>query len=369
MFGLIDAQYYHIIYDLIVVFLSVIVFSQYRRKRAGLNTSSKESPSVYMVLLSAFMILFIGLRPVNGTYFVDMSSYNHRYLLFMGEPFSFDWGTDNIIFDNLFLLMASRNVAVDYFFLLIAALYFGCIAWACSLMFPQDKLATFLVYLGAFSTFSYGVNGIKAGAAAALFLVALALNMKEKKVWAVFFLLLSLGFHHSMILPVVAFIFCLFVRSPRAFIVFWIICFFIAAFHVVEIQYFFSNFVDEQGAGYLLGDEENVRHDILNGFRIDFILYSFAPILVGWIAVRRGIEMSRNYRFLFCLYTLTNAIWLLCMYAEFTNRIAYLSWFLLPIVLIYPFLIESRGKRQYQTFRWVAYVHLAFTLFMNYIYY
>ena len=369
MFGLIDARYYHNIYDLIVVFLSVIVFSQYRRKRFENIASSKESPAIYMVLLSAFMILFIGLRPVSGAYFIDMASYNHIYLLQMGEPFSFEWDTDNIIFDNLFSFMASQNIAVDFFFLLIAVIYFGCIAWACSSLFEQDKLAALLVYLAAFSTFSYGVNGIKAGAAASLFLVALKYDMKKGWLGALVFLLLSQGFHHSMILPISAFILCKFIRSPRVFIVFWIICFFIAALHITEIQHFFANFVDEQGAGYLLGEEENVRHDILNGFRIDFILYSFAPILVGWIAVRRGIEMSRNYRFLFCLYTLTNAIWLLCMYAEFTNRIAYLSWFLLPIVLIYPFLNESWGKRQYQTFRWVAYAHLAFTLFMNYIYY
>jgi hypothetical protein len=60
---------------------------------------------------------------------------------------------------------------------------------------------------------------------------------------------------------------------------------------------------------------------------------------------------------------------MLCMYAEFTNRIAYLSWLMLPIVLIYPLLNEDWGSGQYKTFQWVALGHLAFTLFLNYIYY
>jgi len=36
-------------------------------------------------------------------------------------------------------------------------------------------------------------------------------------------------------------------------------------------------------------------------------------------------------------YLLSNAIWLLVIHAEFSNRFAYLSWFMMPWVLLYPF--------------------------------
>ena len=53
-----------------------------------------------------------------------------------------------------------------------------------------------------------------------------------------------------------------------------------------------------------------------------------------------------------------------------TNRIAYLSWFLYPIVLIYPFLQEEwEDDNQYRIFSVVMLAHLGFTLFMNIIYY
>ena len=69
------------------------------------------------------------------------------------------------------------------------------------------------------------------------------------------------------------------------------------------------------------------------------------------------------------MYLMTNAIWMLCMYAEFTNRIAYLSWFQYPVVLIYPFLKEQWGVNQYPLVKKIAYGHLVFTLFMELVFY
>ena len=93
------------------------------------------------------------------------------------------------------------------------------------------------------------------------------------------------------------------------------------------------------------------------------------PIIVGWIGVySRNIE-SKNYSFLLNLYTLVNAVWLLCVHVYFSNRIAYLSWLMYPIVLIYPFLRENWGDNRYVIFKYVAYGHLLFTLFMNFVYY
>ena len=75
------------------------------------------------------------------------------------------------------------------------------------------------------------------------------------------------------------------------------------------------------------------------------------------------------YRDLIHLYICINGIWMLCMYAEFTNRIAYLSWFLYPIVIIYPFIHENLGHNKYKVFGKTILYHLAFTLFMSLIYY
>ena len=367
MFSL-GPQYYLHLYTLLVIILSVFLFVPYAHYPQSRLDDDKKASSKLVFLLAVLLIAFIGLRPVSGKYFVDMANYYAHYLVYQGDPFHFNWKTENILFDNLFCFLASKNVPVEYFFVSMAAIYFGCMAWACGGLFPQDKLTAFVVYLGAFSTYSYSTNGIKAGAAASLFLVALALYEHRRWLWMVVFLLLSWGFHHSMALPVAAFCVCLFVKNPRWYFLLWALCFIIAALHITYFQELFANIIDEKGSMYLSGDDGYVRRDILGGFRIDFILYSAVPIIVGWIAVYKRFIRSERFIFLLNLYILTNSIWLLCMYADFTNRIAYLSWLLFPIVLIYPFLKERWGSSQFKTFCWVALGHLGFTLFMNYIY-
>ena len=364
----IGPQYYSHIYIWFVAILSLIVFAPYATYPQSRLYESGRRPSMGVFLLALFFFIFIGTRPVS-VYFVDMQGYSHSYNAALGEQFVFNWATDNLIFDNLFSLFASRHIPQVFFFFSIAFIYFSGMAWACSSMFPRDKIAAFLVCLGAFSSYSYATNGIKAGAAASIFLVAIAMYVNRKFLWAVVFSLISLGFHHSMIVPIVAIVVCHFVKNPKWYFAFWGIAFLVAAFHITFFQQLFAGFADEQGSGYLTGTGEHVRRDILGGFRIDFIIYSAAPIVVGWFGIYKKRIISRAYSFVLNLYLMTNSIWLLCMYAEFTNRIAYLSWFMLPIVLIYPLLNEEWGNKQYQTFRWVALGHLGFTLFMRYIFY
>lgn len=367
MFG-IEARYYLPIYLWLVTLLSLFVFSQYSSFSQSRLQRGKQQNQFGVFLLTLFLVLFIGFRPLSGKYFVDMAGFSDVYYGLADPNYQITWNTDNKIFDNLFFTLAGAGVDVYVLFVLLAIIYFGCMAWACSSLFPKDKMAAFLVCLGAFSTFSYGTNGMKAGAAASFFLVALALHEKRKWLWMLLFILLSWGFHHSMVLPVTAFTVCLLVKNPKWFFLLWGGCFLIALFHISFFQHLFAGFTDEQGAGYLLSSE-NVRHDMLGGFRIDFVLYSASPIIIGWIAVFKKKIASRNYLFLLNLYLLVNAVWILCMYASYTNRIAYLSWQLLPIVLVYPLLKEEWGRGQYKTFQWVAFGHLAFTLFMTYIYY
>lgn len=369
MFG-IGPQYYLPIYMWLVSILSVFVFSQYGSYSQSRLGKSTNGLSIGVLLFALFLVVFIGFRPISGYYFVDMGSYRTNYYTFADPNYKITWNTTNKIYDNMFFLLAGSGADIYVFFVLMAAIYFICMAWACSSLFPNDKMAAFLVYLGAFSTFGYGTNGIKAGAAASLFLVALAMFEKRKWIGTVLFLLLSWGFHHSMVLLEMGFVICYFVKNTKYYFALWVVCFLMAALHITYFQHLFSGYADEQGAWYLASTAEStLRHDILGGFRIDFIMYSVVPIVFGWWAIyQKKMVLSSTYTFFLNLYIFANAIWMLCMYAEVTNRISYLSWQLLPIVLIYPFLKENWGSNQYRVFQWVAFGHLAFTLWLFYIY-
>ena len=362
---MIPAPFYKIIY-LVVVSLFTFYYILRYQSLNGLKSYRVSHKDTYNYIFVILIILFIGFRPVH-ILFADMVNYADWYTrLYEGIPFKFDWATDNLIFDNLFIWWGSMRLGYRSFFLLIASIYFGAAYLGIRKLFPNDRLPAYLVFLAAFSTFSYATNGIKAGAAASLFI--LALGYRENLKLCIPLILLSWGFHHSMIMVVAAFVVTLFVKNPKVYFACWVFCFLMAAAHVSFFAEFFSGFTTEHGAEYLLSDASD--DGTKGGFRIDFILYSAVPVVVGWYAVfKKKMQLSNLYKNLLNLYLCLNGIWMLCMYAAFTNRIAYLSWFLYPIVLVYPFLQEDWGKGRYRTFSMVMLGHLAFTLFMSIVYY
>lgn len=357
-------EYYLPIYLTVISLMTFYKCAYYSRANAVVLDNRGAVNNSFSFLLALCVALFIGLRPQAGC-FVDSNNYIESYNAMEGNEFVFNPEATNFIFDNLFAWMASHATGWSAFFLVIALIYFFGMWITCRKMFPRDAFVAFLTCLAAFSTFSYGTNGIKAGAAASLFLIAVAYH--KNLIVAALFLFLSLGFHHSMVLPIVAFVLAYFYKNIKVYFIGWVMCFLLAMFHVTYFQALFAGISDEQGAGYLMSSGQDWGGQ--EGFRFDFVLYSAMPVLVGyWTTFRKKI-VSRSYNFLLSIYLATNGVWMLCMYVNFTNRIAYLSWFLYPVVLIYPFLNENLGWNRYKTLAKVVCLHLLFTLFMNIVYY
>ena len=139
--------------------------------------------------------LFLGLRPVARN-FGDTLGYSELYNVIYGQIFTFDPSAENLLFDNLLFFCASIRLSEHSFYLLMSIIYFSCIGIACRKIFADNSHIGFMVYLLGFSTYSYAINGFKAGAAAAIFLVALA--YKDKLWLTIPLALISNGFHHSM---------------------------------------------------------------------------------------------------------------------------------------------------------------------------
>ena len=353
------AIYYQDIYLVIVLLLTIFQCSQYNQSILSNSNRARTSNVLFAVIVALFMTLFIGFRPCHIVFF-DMMVYDQQYAELLNKQFFFDWDTNNKFFDNWMPYMASIGVPSQTMFLIYSLIYFGGILLACRRLFPNDTLLALLFYLGAFSTFSYGVNGIRAGMAASLFLIALSYT---NKLWlSVPLAIFTFGMHHSMSLVIVPFIFILFIKNPRYYFIVWVVSFLIAALHITYFQHLFASFTDEHGASYLLSNEHS-------GFRIDFIIYSVLPILIGFIFICKKNFQSETYNTLLSLYTLVNSMWLLCMYSSFTNRISYLSWFMYPIVLLYPFVNFKWSNKQSQYLKFVVYGHIGFTIFMHFVYY
>ena len=364
---MISASVYSSIYLLIVTILSLFVYSQYSHRNTAIVSinNPKRENNAGLFLLVVFLTLFIGFRPQSYV-FVDMMNYIQNYHAFLENvPFNWDANTENFLFDNYFAFVGSQNLGTTFFFVTIAAIYFGCAYWGIRRLFPRDTAIAYLTFLGAFSTFSYATNGIKAGAAASLFILALSYYRNWKI--CIPLLIITLGFHHSMSMPIAAFVLSVLWKNPKHFFWAWLFSLCCAVAHVSFFQELFAGMTDESGAGYLTSSGSDWGGK--NGFRLDFVLYSSMPVLVGYYAIFKHKIKSRMYDLLLKVYLTTKATWMLCMYASFTNRIAYISWSLYPIVLIYPLLNEEWGNKKYRIVSKIFIAHLAFTLFMVIVYY
>ena len=348
------AYLYYPIY-LFVVFLATFFYTNSYQVNNGMLTNSGKQGRGLLVLL--FLIIFIGTRPVNYI-FTDMLQTKALFDYYEGSHFSFDLETENIIYDNLVAYFACTRLGYQWFSICMAIIYFVCPYIACRKLFGNNTIIGYLIWLAAFSTFAYATNGVKAGTGSSIFLLALA--YKDKLIFCIPLMLLSIGFHHSMKVVVAGCVLAYFYRKTSHYYGGWVVCFLLAAAGVSYFMQIFTSYTDDQGQRYLSNEVGNN----VTGFRPDFILYSFVPIALSyWIIVKQGFR-DKYYEFLVRTYIAMNGVWLLCTYADYIDRIAYLSWFMYSFLLSYPLLRMNLGEFKVRYWKRIVYYHLLFTIFM-----
>lgn len=229
---------------------------------------------------------------------------------------------------------------------------------------PYDTIFVFL--LACFSSFgflSYGINTIRAGFSMALLLIAF--SVPKNKLLFVLLAVFAVLSHKSMALPLGAFILTKYYNHPKVYLRIWLVTLVISfinlGFLAAFIQSNLGSF-DERSAGYF-GADDNLVYN--SGFRIDFIIYSAIPIILGFYYIVKLKINDVFYNRLFNTYIFVNAFWLLVIRMDFTDRMAYLSWFLMPFILLYPLL---KYKLNINTKKFVIIILLgilSFTMFMN----
>lgn len=363
-----DPSLYYPVYIYSLLFLTIgyaVSISKYGTSLIQRNTNQP------LVLIYIFLfVLVVGLRPISGTYFGDTSNYAGLYNLFVNgivsyNPESREW------FFNWLMYQCSQVIDVHGFFLLVEILYVLPVLWACRKLIPNHALLMFLVCMGAFSFFSYGTNGIRNGMACSLIIATLACvhgNLIQKIIGGVL-AFLAYNIHHTTALPIVCILVTFFVKDTRLILGWWIASIFLSLVAGGPIEAFFTGLgFDDRMEGYSSANADATLFSS-TGFRWDFLLYSAMPILLGYYVVIKRKIWNKNYLLLLHTYILCNSFWVMMIRASYSNRFAYLSWFLYALVLIYPCLKLPIWKDQGKKTALIILGHLGFTLFMYLIYY
>lgn len=337
--------YYNIILILVIFKCFRIIIPKSNNKALSIDIIRPNHINKTLALV-IFLILFIGLRPINDV-FTDMNTYQDMFSNIKDTSLGFETNLFHDIGFHFFTLFCTKYLNLGIFFFVLSFIYFFSYYSACTRLFKGNVYIAFLVCLGTLSFYAYATNTIRSGVAAALFLLGLS-HISENKKLAITLIILSISFHKSFLLPAICLIAVSYYNNTKLFTIIWIFCIIFSA----SLGNYWSKTVSNIG---LLVDD---RMDYLTinpdttlfskiGFRLDFVIYSAIPVIIGYYIIVIKKISNLEYRQFVNLYLLVNSFWIMIIQANFSDRFAYLSWFLYPIIIIYPWLnfTELKNKK------------------------
>lgn len=358
---------------LLVVFM-LICFKMISPKRL----IAKEDPAtsvIYTWVVGIFFIIFFGTRPTEGLYMADTANYVGGYeAIRFGRRFiEYNWeNRSEILWTILLSKMAVADFSVWAWMTVVATIYIAANIFGIRRMFPNHTYVVFLSYVSFFLFYSGGINGIRNADAYSLVFWGIALyntDVKFKYVWITILCILGYYIHTSVIILISAFVLSVFVvKKTKTALIIWFFAIFMSLVAGNYLAGFAAGmFDDRRAAGYLqTGMILSEKTEEVIRYRWDFLLFSAVPIFIGYyVTVKRKIK-DKFYQILLNTYILANAVWIVFMYAAFTNRFAMLSWCIYPYVLCYPFLKLNMWplKKQNGYFKFLYWVMFLFTIYM-----
>ncbi|WP_298119878.1 EpsG family protein [Flavobacterium sp.] len=364
MLSFIPNEYYSsVFYHIILVVVLFVFFGTYKTELT--NSSSLKAKNGFGIVLMLFIILYMGFRPIS-IYFGDMVIYNRELQMYIdGAPFNSE---SDILFEAMKYFYA-KYLNAQLFFFTCSFFYLYLLYLGTKKIFKDYWFYAFLMFIIAFTFWAYGVNGIRNGLATSLFVYGIS---KEKKVNTILILFCSYFIHSSMMIPIIAYLMTFLYSNTKVYIISWILLIPLS----LAIGGFFESFFLGLGFGAdkldsYLGEfnQANEGVEISVGFRWDFLLYSASGIFAGWYYIFKKKFEDILYQKIFHIYLISNGLWILIIRANYSNRFAYLSWFILGLVLIYPLLKSELVKNQHVLIGKILIVYVGFTYLMNVILY
>lgn len=326
----------NIIY-LVLPFFYLLFLSTTKRAREGI---------VCFYLYGGLVILLVYMFTLIFVEGVDKPLYLESFLdaenIYGDYSREFLWGKIQILLS--YVLMGN-----EYGYWLFYT-FFYCIAYymVAKKYFPYKYAGYFvLCVIGCMGFVSYGSNTIRAGFGIAMLLLAFC---AENKLLRLCFAIIAIGCQMSMLLPVICYLTSNYLLKKYQWCeIIWILFLIITSVtSVVSDLMTMFGFLDARIEEMSVSDGTSDVYNV--GFRFDFLLYSVIPILIARYNINKMRKDSPTYLIVYRTYLLINAVWLLLIRIPFTDRVAYLSWFMIPFLLLYPVLKDNLNVQHPQRY-------------------
>lgn len=342
---------------MVVVFITL--FHAYRNSLFDQSTLSFSSAMGYVLLLG--IILYVGTRPVSGV-FVDMETYGQIYKTIQngGDVLV---KTDFVF--NYFMIACTKVMSDRSFFFLCALIYIFPMYFFAKKYGGSYWYFVFIIFIGSYMFWPFATNGIRNGLGTSIFI--LALYFYKRKMLMYVLMVLSFSIHNSLVIPFAAFLVSGLYKNPKVYLYIWLAAIPLSLLGGGFWESFFGRLGfgdDTRAADYLTKGNVNNDQFAYTGFRWDFLFYSSFAVFAGWYFIFKKNITDKFYIHLWGIYMIANAFWILIIRANFSNRFAYLSWFLMAPVIAYPLLRYKIFPNQYRVVGVVISGYYLFTYFM-----
>ncbi|RAR51135.1 EpsG family protein [Flavobacterium lacus] len=359
---LIPIDYYELIYYNVLLLIVVVIFMQSFKLEVQ-DVANLKGKNVFGILFLFFLILYIGLRPINYR-FGDMLNYYNEFLEYQ-NGYPFDTSKDFVF--EVFKYFFAKNLTAPLFFFTCALLYLLPLYFGAKKIFNDYWFYAFLMLAISFSFWGYGVNGIRNGIASSLFILAIS---KDKWISKYMLFLLIIFIHKSLIIPILVYFLVSKYSNTKVYLYFWFLTIplSLAMGGFWENLFLSAGFNDDKLSLYIGGvDQASEGVTLKIGFRWDFLLYSATGIFAAWFFIIKKKFNDKTYSLICNIYIVANGFWILVIRASYSNRFSYLSWFLLGLVIIYPLLKNKFYENQHRKIGIIIILYFGFTYLLNVI--
>lgn len=362
MIDFIPLEIYAKIFFNFLLFVVCIVFLQSPTTtiQSEKNLKFKNFLGHFVLIVSA---IYVGFRPISGKYFADMERYASSFIAYADGAMVV---SDKDVFFEYFAKFCSSFMDINVYFLTLVLLYMVPFYFVSKTFFKEYWFYAFLLFVASFSFWGSATNGIRNGIATSFFLFGVA----QKKNYAKYiWMFLAISFHKSLMIPTIIYFITLYYKSSKIYLALWLFA--------IPLSLIAGGFFENFFLGFGFGDEDRLEgylteldEGILNakvGFRWDFILYSATGVFAGYYYIFKKKFEDQMYNQIFNIYLTANIFWILIIKANFSNRFAYLSWFLLPLVIIYPLLKKELFTKHHFAIGKIILIYYMFTYVLNVI--
>lgn len=367
---IIDSFYFPIIYKITYAITAFIVFISSMSIELKKDFSRQEKLGRLLIFLPVILLIpLIGLRDID----IGTDTYGYYYLL---------WLTNNKIelsSEFLFFLLAEIlkyfSLSYTYFLSIVASLFILLIYFfirKISIVYYSNAFFIFFAYMSMFFFLSLGVNIIRQGVALACLLVAYSYFVnKESRLKIIIFILASLAFHSSSLIPLLIFTLVIFSRNSTiikdkyyySVFIFFIILSYLN-FGILDIAPTLIDFLggDNRRVGYLSGDDL----DYNTGFRLNFVIFNtiFFVISIYAKSLIMDINLKNVYSSMVRYYIASSCLFFMAFQLPYSDRWGLFSWIVIPLIMS-P-LLYSTSVRHGIRIHWIVFLILIFVGFNVY---